>query len=169
MILDAQDYVPYAQKEEWVGKYAQNCFDRLAITADGEEMPPMYAVNVGLKNRYLMGALAHYLGVGYKTEADSEELMSVEDYDKWAGSHVMNQLDRLKKDAEIRDKCYDILYDFRELEKLLSAQIYGLLTVQNDSVIRQSQQMANSVRELPQILEQLKELQEKQEVVTDAE
>ena len=161
MIQAASDYIPLEEKEAWVADNAPKCFDKLAITADGEAMPPMYAVNVALKNRYLMAALVSmYLKQAYVADTKDEPLISREDYDKWANSHTINQIDRLKKDAEVRDKCYDILYDYRELEKMFSAQIYALLNVQNDSVIRQSEQMTNAIKELPALLEQLKELQE---------
>jgi hypothetical protein len=167
IVLGASDYITYELKEEWVGNTAPKCFDKLSITNDGEPVPPMYMVNIGLKNRYLMVLLAGMLHMEYESEEEDTTLMTVDCYNRWAGSHVMNQLDRLKRDTEVRDKVYDLLYDFREAEKMLSAQIYGLLAVQNDSVIRQSEMMATSIKELPQIMEQLKELQEG--VTADAE
>ena len=124
----------------------------------------MYMVNLGMKNRYLMAVLASYLHIGYETDERDERLMSIADYNRWAGSHVLNQIDRFKRDSEARDKCYDLLYDFREFEKLLSAQIYGLLNVQNDIVMRQSEQMSTAVKELPQLLTELKEMQEAKEI-----
>lgn len=89
-----------------------------------------------------------------------EWLMSVEEYDAWAGSHVFNQLERWKRDGDLKFKAYDLLYDYKDLEKRFSAQISSLLAVQNDPVIRQAQQMTASVKELPVVLEQLKALQE---------
>lgn len=162
MIKAAADYTTYAFKEAWCADTAPKCFDRLAITAGDDPMPPMYMVNEGLKKRYLMTILVSgYLRQPYENDAKDEALISEADYDAWEGSHVFGQLDRFKKNKELCDKCYDLLYDFRELNKRLSAQIGGLLAAQNDSVMRQSLLMANQIKELPQVMEQLKELQER--------
>lgn len=168
MMEQAADYVSNAEKERWVGDTAPKCFDRLAITADGEAMPPMYIVNAGLRSRYLMGAFAKlYMKTTFSAEERDESLMTEEVYDAWAGSHVFCQIDRMKKDADLRDKCYDMMADFKDLEKRLSAQLNGLLAVQNDSVLRNSQYMAAQMKELPVLLEQMKKLQGKAE--NDAE
>ena len=164
MIQKAEDYTTNAFKEAWCGETAPKCFNRLAITADGEPMPPMYMVNEGLKKRYLMTVfVGAYLREEYEMDKSDEALMSEADYDRWAGSHVFCQLERLKKDKDICDKCYDILYDYRELEKRLSTQISGLLNAQNDFVQRQSQLMTAQLKELPQVREQLEELIKRRE------
>ena len=163
-IEKANNYVPLDKKEEWVSINASKCFDKLAITADGEDMPPMYMVNVGLKNRYLMAALAKmYLNKQYNSDVRDAALMSVEDYDTWAGSHIFCQIDRLKAVKEARDRCYELLYDYHELEKMLSAQIHGLLEVQNDYVMRQGEYTSTQLKDLPQLMEQLKALQQARE------
>ena len=156
----ARDYIPIAEKEAWVAENATKCFDKLAITADGEAMPPMYMVNAGLKCRYLMGAFAKlYFGVDFPHDEQDEWLMSESDYDDWAGSHVMNQLERWKHDNALKFKAYDLMADYKDLEKRFSTQISGLLLVQNDSVIRTNQLSSAMVKELPALLEQLKDLQ----------
>ena len=160
MLTAASDYLPNAQKEAWVSANAPKCFDRLAITADGEAMPPMYMVNEGLKRRYLMAAFAGlYLKQEAEADGENQALMSEADYDAWAGSHVFNQIERWKRDAELRDKCFDLLADFKDLEKRFTAQIVGLLNVQNDAVMRQAEYSRNAVKELPAVLEALKALQ----------
>ena len=160
----ARTYVPLREKEAWVAENAAKCFDRLSITSGDDEMPPMYQVNTGLKSRYLMQALAGlYFGDTYYADVKDPAMMSEKGYDDWAGSHVFNQLERLKRDPEIRDKCFDLLTDFRDLEKRFSAQINGLLTVQNDFVLRQSQYVIAQTKELPKIIEQLKALQNGEE------
>ena len=165
ILMDAATYMPLNDKEAWVSENAPKCFDKLAITADNEPLPPMYMLNTGLKSRYLMAILVGgYLNLEIKTEERDAGLMSVEDYDRWAGNHVLNQIERMKKDADVRDTCYDLLADFKDLEKRFSAQLNGLLTIQNDTVIRQSEYTATQMKEeLPLILEQLKELQGKGE------
>lgn len=158
MMEAARDYVPNAEKEAFVAHCASRCFDKLAITGtDGEPAPDMYMVNSGLKARYLMGALsALYFGIPY----DGDDEMSEEAYDQWAGSHALNQIERWKREASLRDKCYDLLADFKDLEKRLSTQINGLLNVMNDTVLRQNEYTAAQVKELPTMLKALQELQE---------
>lgn len=162
LLRAATDYIPNGKKEAWVAENAAKCFDRLAITADGEELPTMYMVNEGLRRRYLMSAFTD-LYMKQEREADEKDaaLMSEAAYDLWAGSHVFNQLERMKKDAELRDKCFDLMSDFKDLEKRFSAQIAGLLTVQNDSVVRQSQYSAAQMKALPGLLEELKKLSDR--------
>lgn len=163
MILAAKSYIPLGIKDAWVADCSAKCFDRLAITADGEQMPPMYMVNASLKSRYLMGAfVGFYLCADYMAESeDNKALMSMEDYDKWAGSHIFNQLERWKRDADVKDKCFDILSDYRVLEKRFGLAINSLLTVQNDQVIRQNDLVKNQImQEMPELLKGLQELQE---------
>ena len=162
MILEAHDYVTNAAKDSWVDRVAPNCFNRLSISADDEQLPAMYMVNASLKSRYLMSALVSlYLGVTYDAEDDDPLLMTEAEYDKWACSHAICQIDRWKRDADVRDKCFDLLYDYHELEKRLSSQITGLLTVQNDPVVRQSQQTSDMIKKFPEMLNELKELADK--------
>ena len=165
MILAACDYIPVAEKEAWVGERADKCFDRLAITANGEQMPPMYSVNVSLRNRYLMAAFAkRYLKQEIETEDGTPDLMTETEYDRWAGSHVFGQIDRLKRDAEVRDKCYDLMADYKELSKWLATQINSMLTVQNDPVVRQAEFGLAQVEEaLPELLMQFQQFQKLQE------
>ena len=143
MIQAAKDYIPLGVKEAWVSDNAAKCFDRLQITADEQPMPPMYMVNNGLRARYLMAAfVGFYLCKDYTAESEENKaLMSVEDYDEWAGSHVFNQIERWKRELDIRDKCFDMLSDYRALEKQFNAAVNGLLSVQNDQVIRQNDLM----------------------------
>ena len=162
LLLGAEDYIPVTIKEHWVSDCASKCFDRLSITADGEQMPAMYMVNDSLKARYLMGAfVGMYLGLKYEPDESDALLMSVEEYEKWAGSHVFNQIERMKRDPDVRDKCFDMLYDYRALEKRFHSSIIGLLAVQNDSVIRQQDLMATQMKQMPELMRQLRELKGK--------
>ena len=162
MLLAARDYVPYAEKEAWVDKNGDKCFDRLSIKLGEDKMPPMYMVNSFVKARYLMAAFAKlYLLAEYEADEADKNLMSVADYDRWSESHALNQMERWKKDAEVRDKCYDLMADYKELEKHFSAKIAGFLSVQNDIVVRNAQFSQAQMQELPKLMEQLKELQQK--------
>lgn len=161
MILDARSYVPIAEKEAWIIDAASKCFDRLSISVDDEPMPEMYMVNTALKSRYLLTFLvSKYFGLEYEADPKDEALMSEAEYDSWASGHIFGEIDRWKKELDVRNKCYDLMYDFHNVEKWMTSQIMGELNVRNDFVLRQSQYMDNQVRQMPEIMEQFRSLQE---------
>lgn len=164
MLLSARTYLPLAEKTAFVNENAPKCFDRLQISAGDDAMPPMYMENTALKSRYLMYALAaKYFGFTPETEQENGEpsaLLTEEEYDYYAGGHIFSQIERFKSDAALRDRCFDLLNDYRDLERRMNAQITGLLTVQNDPVMRQSMLMRNDMMALPGLMEELKKLGE---------
>lgn len=141
-IEKANEYVPFAEKEKFVMEVADKCFDKLNISADsGDEnipIPPMYKENTGLKMRYAMGAFVKmYLKEDFEGVDGEEYLMSLDDYDMWAGGHIFNQIERLKNgNADLRNKCFDLLQDYKTLEKMLNTEVYSLLQVMNEPVNR---------------------------------
>ena len=159
----ARTYISLADKTAFCEENAQMCLDRLQIKVNDEEMPPMYKENVARKQRFLMTALCRlYLGVPFDTVvADGKETaLATEDSFDWMGeSHIYMQLERMKRDSAVKNKVYDLMNDYYQLDKMFSAEIRGLIEVQNDTVLRQQQLMSASMSELPRLLEQLKELQ----------
>ena len=141
-IEKAREYVPFAEKEAFVATVADKCFDKLNITASsGDEntpMPPMYKENTGLKMRYAMSAFVKmYLNKEVDTVEGDEYLMSLDDFDRWAGGHIFNQIERLKNtSSDLRNKCFDLLQDYKTLEKMLNTEVYSLLQVMNEPVNR---------------------------------
>lgn len=164
MLLNARTYLPLAEKMAFVNENAPKCFDRLQISAGDDAMPPMFMENTALKSRYLMYALtAMYLGFAVDTEPEDDAegtLLTEEGYDFYAGSHIFSQIERFKSDAELRDRCFDLLSDYRDLEQRMNAQIAGLLAVQNDPVMRQSMLMRADMEALPGLVDELKKLGE---------
>lgn len=160
-IRQAADYLANAVKEQWVSETAPKCLDKYNIEVDGEALPPMYAVNSGRKARYLMAAFCMaYLRKEVKSDKKDGDLMDEEEYDLWAGNHVFCQINRLKSNIAVKDKCFDILSDYADLEKRLSTQINALLAVQNDSVMRQAQYNKAAMKELPEVIGELQKLRE---------
>lgn len=147
----AESYVPIAKKVDFVNHCAQRCFDRLGITAeDGAKpissLPPMWKENVELKSRYIMGGLLKlYLKQNPQTEDGDEWLVSRETYDEWGKLHILNLIERTKSNAALRDKCFDLLQDYKALEKMLNTEVYGMLAVMNDSVSRAIAQIESSI------------------------
>lgn len=166
-MLAARTYLPLAEKMALVNENAPKCFDRLQIAADDDAMPTMYMENTALKSRYLMYALAaKYFGFEVETEQENgvpSDLLTEEEYDYYAGGHIFSQIERFKSDAALRDRCFDLLSDYRDLERRMNAQIAGLLNVQNDPVMRQSMLMRADMSALPVLMEELKKLSEQKE------
>lgn len=140
-LMQMPDYVPLLEKMEFVKEAADLCFDRVELKIDGGldsmPMPPLYKENTAIKSCVLMSAYAKlYLGEPYEFEKN-QWLMTEADYDRFAASHIMNQIERLKRyDGEVRDKAFDVIADMRDLEKRLNTEVYGLTQVMNEPVTR---------------------------------
>lgn len=176
-LLAARTYLPVAVKEDFVRQNAVRCFDRLSIDLDGEKLPEMFKENTFLKSRYLMTALVKlYLGLdGVFGEDGDEWLMTRIDYDRFAGSHIVSQIERFKSDKDTRNICFDLLSDYYDLDKRMTAEIRGLLAVHNDTLTRSQTMTHNDLETLPALIAELQKLEqaaqerERQERKSDAE
>ena len=156
-------YLPLRAKTEWVKLVAENCFERLAISADTDSqsipMPPMYKEDMEKKSRYLMGVFVRlYLrGTWEVSEGEDEWLIPVDEYDKWAGGHVFGQIEQFKADKELREIAFNLLSDFKDLERRLNSEINGLLSVMNDPALRQmaAMQMSMTPEAVQEAMDQL--------------
>jgi hypothetical protein len=147
------------------------------VDEKGEASVPNRAEeDVLYSRRAAMGVfLRHYLN--YEFEGWEEDIaLPLNLYDQWAGSHVFNQLERLKSVAAVRDKVFDILADYKEFVKLLNNAIYTRINHQNDAVLRFNQMMESSTtpeafqqarEELVKLAEEAKQVSEK--TIEDAE
>ena len=141
MLRKARDYVPAREKEVFCSAAAQNCFDKLSVRAsiNGSEveMPPMYGENGVIRSRYLLSALLRlYFRVDYEPVEADGFILSLDDYDRWAARHPLNTIERMKSKAALKDKAFDLLADYRELERLLNNEIRKLAAAYNDTVSR---------------------------------
>ena len=140
-ILAARDYVPLEEKQRFVEACADRCFDTLNVhTVDdgvNEALPPMYKENNGRKARCMMAALANiYLKLDAKTDPDFPWMVTEAEYDRLAASHIQNQLERAKHDLALREKVFDLLGDYKDLERRLNAEGQALAAVMNDPASR---------------------------------
>ena len=140
-LLKANTYVPFMEKASFVIKNSEKCFDTLNIMAntndESKAMPPLYRVGEFAKSRYLMCALAKlYLKDEVGTVDGDEWLMAIDEYDKYAGGHIFEQINKFKSDAELRDICFNLLNDYKDLAKKFDSAINGLLIAMNDPVSR---------------------------------
>jgi len=140
-VRNAVTYVSTVDKMAFINETATKCFDTLDITANSESLnsalPSCYKVNTDRRSRFLMGAFVKmYLGKEIETEDDDPWLMSIPEYDMYAGGHVFEDMNRMKNNAALRDTCFDILTDYSELKYRLDSDIKGLLEAMNSSATR---------------------------------
>lgn len=140
-IENAKTYVGLGEKQAFVGYASAGCFEPLRITLGDDEsrgdVPSMYKENTATKNRYLMGAFVRlYLGREYVPVEGDEWLMSQDDYDRYAGGHIFNQIERFKSNPKLRDICFDLIQDYKDLEKRMNTEVFSLLQVMNDPITR---------------------------------
>lgn len=138
-IMDAESYVSISTKEKYTRAVALLCLEPVTIIDGEQTLPTMFRENKKIKAQYLMGMLATLLQRPFESEklSDGKELtgcMAEADYDLWAGSHVMNQLERLKKvkDSTVVNKLFDVLYDYKAFELMLTGAIRDELEARND-------------------------------------
>lgn len=149
IIDQACDYIPLMEKQKMAETIGQKCVARVQMTMVGTDgrkkgLPDRFQETQLLTNLYLMGILAKcYLHIPYDGDGDTREdnpyyglQMPLNVYDRFAGSHVMNQLEQLKTDKACKDKIYNILYDYRKLQRMISAEIEMAVEHQNDVVWR---------------------------------
>ena len=76
--------------------------------------------------------LRRYLNLAIK-----EEDWNDSEYDFYASSHIFNQLERFKSgDVGIKNKVFDMLYDYKQLKSMLETEIYNLKEVRNSGLDR---------------------------------
>lgn len=138
ILMKARDYVPLMEKAAFTAECAGRCFDRMDVKLESGQVIPYYKENVERRSRYLMGGLAKlYFGEEIDPVEGETYLLAADDYDRWAGGHIMGQIDRMKSGAPaLRNKAFDLLADYRDLEKMLKTEIYSLLQAMNDPVSR---------------------------------
>lgn len=170
-LLAARTYMPLGKKMEFVSRAAAECLDRVSIRLKDGSVIEHTKEATDRKSRWLMGALAeYYLKTAFEPVEGTDYLMAQDDYDRWAGGHIFNQLERFKSSAKTRDRAFDLLWDYRDLEKRLNTEIYNLLQAMNDPIVKLGEKLAQmatpeavqeAAKELTDLKEQFEALQEK--------
>ena len=147
----ASSYTLLSGKEEITRAIAHLCVEPVEVNIEeGSALPPMFRENRKLRHQFQMGLLAFLLGRQYpqqmvrirEKDGPKEEpialCMDEDTYNEWASSHVMNQIERLKKTAnkELLNKIFDVMYEYRAFELMISGAIRDQLEVLNDSFNR---------------------------------
>lgn len=138
----ADTYIPIAMKEMIASDVARVCVkETSAVRPHGEEeeqvneyaFSPTFCESTSSKARVMMTILLSvYLHIWGD---DTPLLCDIESYDQWARAHVLNQLERFKA-GEYREKAFDLLADYKEMEKYLNSAIYAVIRELNDPVQR---------------------------------
>lgn len=158
-------YLPLQAKSEWVELIAQKCLNPVQVNATMEGMeiplPTMYKENVEFRSRYLMGVFVKlYLRGSWEVgEGEDEWLMPIDEYDKWAGGHIFAQIEKFKADKDLRDICFNVLNDYKDLELRLKSELRDLMAIMNDPVARQmaSMQMSMTPEAMEKAIQELNE------------
>lgn len=159
-------YIELAAKTEWVSLVSDSCMDKVELSYMGETMPIMYMENADRKSRLLLGFfLRLYLNWNWEhgegEEAIDEWLVPYDVYDKWMRGHIFAQIEKFKSDKDVKDVCFNLLAEYKDVERRLNNEIYGKLQVKNDPVTRQimQQQMSMTPEAIEQLFDGLKEVQ----------
>lgn len=95
------------------------------------------AENPAMRWRYMMGVLLNfYLGMDFEPVEGEKWLMSQDDYDRAAAKHPMNELERMKSDAGARNAVFDLLRDYKDLDRLVGNEIAARIAAYNDLLPR---------------------------------
>lgn len=171
----ARAYVPIAEKMQFINSCAQLCFDLMELSAGGAEetiaLPPMYKENTFLTERYLTAAFVRlYLNMGYERvdgeryiDLEKEWLISEGDFDLVGRSHFFNQMERAKKEfPQYKNKIFDMIADYKKLEKRFLSEVNALKSIKNDPLARfiLSVQMTTQPEHMKEAAEKLEGLQD---------
>ena len=161
-IQNAESYIPVTLKEAAVRMMATLCIEEAKgeKEAQGLTLPTIYRENRLHRQQFAMGILAGFYlkkpyrmaklqyidGKGETHAEDINYMMDTEELDIWAGSHVMNQLERIKKKRDgCADKVYDLLYDLKGFENMLTGAIRDELERRNDPLRRMMELFGQAV------------------------
>lgn len=160
IIKNARDYLPLGNKELFAQVVAKKCVvpivdeETLSKGIGDLAVPSSYREDYMTKQLCVMNLfLKYYLCV---TEDDNAPF-DAEKYDFYALSHIFNQLEKMKRETDVKDKVLDILADFKEFRKHIDNAIYQLLTEKNDTLGRLSTaiQLASDPEYMQKMIEQL--------------
>ncbi|MBR5285691.1 MAG: hypothetical protein IKU30_02225 [Clostridia bacterium] len=131
IIKNANTYIPLAEKAALAEMVAQKCLEDTGARAKGDIFPPLKRENVVMKSLLLMQVLLEkYLKI------DTPDEFRAKDYDEYASAHLLNQLERYKRDVTLKDKTFDLVADYKEFEKYVNTAIFNIKASENDGLTR---------------------------------
>lgn len=139
ILKNASDYIPLSRKILLAKTIARFCIEKSKTAAQNEKgleflaLPTLWVDDLETKSLYTMSVLlTEYLKI------QIPEDFTDENYDQYASTHILNQLERFKSNVILKDKVFDLLNDFRDFKKLLDTEIFNEKEVRNDPIARLS-------------------------------
>jgi len=185
IMRNAESYLGLNEKEAIVRTVLPGCVKRIYdydyekgeyLTA-ADDLPttmPMYGEDTAFKSRVVMGTVLHfYLGLDIGEDLSISPAL----YDQYAGSHVLNQIERFKANPEFKSKAFDLLADIRDFEKRLNCAVYSLLQMKNDvggrvlnalGVMMSQEALENVIRATNEAQQGMQAEQQKQDAFIDS-
>ena len=152
LMAAARTYMPLDTKKVLAETIADKCvkpmarlkWDGIHIRPKTEEdekkndptaLPDLMEEDVALKMCLLQNVL---LGYYFDIELDEnpEPDHVYEQYDYYAGGHLLNQIERFKSDRDVKNAAFDLMEDFREFRKMVDTIIYNYKMNANDPLKR---------------------------------
>ena len=162
MIRGAETYIPFVDKLNIIAETVESCLEPVdretagIATETQIPIPQLYKERSGAKHFFLM----YYFLTSYLHVKLSETGWTTEEYDYYASSHIFNQLERFKSgDAEIKNKVFDLLYDYKQLKSMLEVEIFNLKETKNSALDRLQDSI--SLFSTPENVAKLNELMKK--------
>lgn len=141
MLKDAVTYMPLEAKAQYALEIAKNCVKPKKTAMQNEQgilpLPTLFFVDSALK-KILIGNvfIGFYLNIEIKNNDNPAET-----YDYFFGDHLFNQLERFKTNAELKEKVFDIIADFKEFKQFVDTEIQNEIANNNDPLGRLSATM----------------------------
>lgn len=147
MLEAANDYIPVAKKTALARQQAEICVQRAkeqtgvrTEAGDVIPLPPRYFADE-MARSVLEMSIFTTLYLGCEAMDGDNITMDTDRFDYYAGSHLFGQLNALKgeygkTDPALKKKIGDMIADFNDYQKRLSAEIRNLMTLYNDPVDR---------------------------------
>lgn len=162
IIKNARDYLPIGNKETFAELIAKKCVVPCVTREDTERgkadlaIPTMYREHYHQKQLLLMCFFLQYY---FQLPVAEEEPFGDEMYDFYAGSHIFEQLERMKQDKEVKDKVYDLMADYKDFKKHVESAIFQKLSDKNDTLTRFSAaiQLASDPEYIQKMVEEMKQ------------
>lgn len=153
MLEQAEDYLPLATKTSLAKQQAETCVlmsqERSGVKTDNGNiipLPPRYTADESVRSMLEMAVFTSlYLKCKPMVEAPDGETpqitMDPGNYDYYAGNHIFGQLNAMKgelgkTDPALKAKIINMIADFNDYQKRLTAEIRVLMTMYNDPVDR---------------------------------
>jgi hypothetical protein len=132
--------MPVSEKYDYALTLASECLDAYEKTDNEKAMSlsPVYKENNLTKTVLLQTILMQYY---FGIEIEDGDIMDF--FDACGRGQIMNCLERFKSDPALKDRVFDILFDFKELKGMVNAEIYQEKLRRNDPINRLLENIAH--------------------------